>query len=260
MPRSGTSMTAAIFARLGYFVAEDEKKQLRQGDEYNPAGYFEAAPLIDANAQVFAAAGFQFDNTWLYEPISTAQANAIYDVPAEESHRQLAAKYDQHSPWVWKDPRLCYTLAYWWPLVNHSNTVVLLLKRDPKQIFQSFLRVDWRRNTSKDKQDTFKRVDEHMAAAERAIEKLAIPHITIHYSDYAQQPDEIARRMSEFFAVDLQANQLGYSGKLNNSTLRGKCMRLADNIADLVPDKIRKFIKRCIPRRLLRMLFPGRYS
>ena len=33
MPRSGTSMTAAIFARQGYFLAEDTDEELRPGDE-----------------------------------------------------------------------------------------------------------------------------------------------------------------------------------------------------------------------------------
>ncbi|MEJ2363028.1 MAG: hypothetical protein P8Z75_16755 [Gammaproteobacteria bacterium] len=42
MPRSGTSMTAAIFARAGYYVSGDDEKQLRIGDEYNPDGYWEA--------------------------------------------------------------------------------------------------------------------------------------------------------------------------------------------------------------------------
>jgi len=258
MPRSGTSMTAAIFARLGYFVAEDEKKQLRKGDEYNPAGYFEAEPLIEANAKVFSAAGFPFDNSWLYEPINSDQAHAIFAVPADESHKQLVAKYDHQSPWVWKDPRLCYTLAYWWPMMDPTNTVVLLLKRDPGQIFQSFLRVNWRHNTRKDKQDTFKRIEEHIAAAELAIQKFSIPHITIHYSDYSQHPFEVAQRMSEFFSIELDASQLGYSNKLNNSTLRGKFMRLVDTTANLVPDRIRKFIKACIPKRLIRLIFTGR--
>ena len=55
-PRSGTSLAASIFARLGHFVADDEAAQLRDPDHFNPGGYWEAEPLIEANASLFQRA------------------------------------------------------------------------------------------------------------------------------------------------------------------------------------------------------------
>ena len=49
MPRSGTSMVTNIFAKSGFFLAEDESNELRAGDEFNPSGYWEAQDLISAN-------------------------------------------------------------------------------------------------------------------------------------------------------------------------------------------------------------------
>ena len=46
-------MTTNIFVRQGYFVTQDLKSQTRQGDKDNPAGYFEAESLIEANVDVF---------------------------------------------------------------------------------------------------------------------------------------------------------------------------------------------------------------
>lgn len=260
MPRSGTSMTTAIFARKGYFIAEDEARQLRKGDEYNPAGYFEAEPLIKSNTAVFNAAGFPYDNTWLYEPITKQQSDAIFDVQPVPEHAQLVIKYNKHSPWIWKDPRLCYTLAYWWPLMDPKNTLVLFLKRDPKQILQSFLRLKWRGNTEEEKQDVYKRINEHLSFARATIEKFNIPHIVIDYSDYAKTPEKTAERMSAFFGLSISPGDLGYSDRLNNSGLRGRLSNRVDKLADRVPDKLRKFIKRLIPASLLRLLFPGRYK
>ncbi len=260
MPRSGTSMTTAIFVRQGFFVAEDEGKELRKGDEYNPSGYFEAEPLTKSNAAIFKAAGFEFDNTWLYKPITDTQANTIFNLPHLQSDRQLVARYNEHSPWVWKDPRLCYTLAYWWPLMDHSNTVVLLLKRDADEILQSFRRLKWRRHTTEDKQDVYMRITGHMNFVEQTIKYFKIPHIVIDYASYANEPEITAQRMKDFFGLPISAEELGYQPKLNNSGIRGRVSALLNNIADHIPDGLRKFFKRLMPTALLKILFPGRYS
>ena len=52
-PRSGTSMTARIFTRQGYFVTEDETNDLQEANEFNPYGFWESAGLRDCNAEVY---------------------------------------------------------------------------------------------------------------------------------------------------------------------------------------------------------------
>jgi len=258
MPRSGTSMTAAIFANKGYFVAEDEKNELRKGDEYNPAGYWEAEPLIKSNAEVFNSVGFMHDNTWLYEAISAQQAMGILALAKDPKHAGLVKHYDDHQPWVWKDPRLCYTIGYWWSYMNPETTRVLLLKRDPKEIHQSFLRVKWRTSSKQDKLDTYQRVEDHINAAEYAIKKLAIPHIVVNYSDFAKYPESTARQISDFFGFDLSPEELGFSRKLNNSRLLGRLSTQVDKLGDRIPDGLRKKIKSCIPKSLIKLIFPHR--
>jgi hypothetical protein len=256
MPRSGTSMTAAIFANAGFYVTKDEESHLRKSDEFNPMGYWEAEPLIQANAEVFRSAGFPYDNIWLYEPISAELASRILELKQMPDHKQLVEDFNQHRPWVWKDPRLCYTLGYWWPMMDQANTRVLLLKRDPKQIYNSFLRLKWRTASKQDRDDTFQRVEDHINAAERAIQKYNIPHIVVDYTDFAQDADATAKRISEFFELSLQRQDLGFDKRANNSNLRGKLSILLDRIADHIPDKMRKFIKRLIPSKLLHLVFP----
>lgn len=258
MPRSGTSMTTAIFSRKGYFVAEDETKELRKGDEYNPSGYWEAEPLINANTEVFQSAGFMRDNTWLYENIEHQQLLKILELKKSESHADLVQQYYNHSPWIWKDPRLCYTIGYWWQYMNPENTRVLLLKRDPKEIYQSFLRVKWRSTNKADKEDTFKRVEEHINAAELAIQKHNIPHIVIDYADFESDPTSTAKKIGDCFRMELNADELGFSSKLNNSHLSGKISTTLDRMADKLPDGLRKTIKFLVPKSLLKKIFPHR--
>jgi hypothetical protein len=256
MPRSGTSMTAAIFARAGYFVTADPENQLYKSDEFNPTGYWEAEPLIQANAEVFQAVGFPRDNTWLYEPIPHAKALAISEIKRDPKHLQLLEAFNRHRPWMWKDPRLCYTLGYWWPLMDPATTRVLLLKRDPQEIHRSFLRLKMCSPSAQDRAELFQRVEDHIKAAEYAIEKYNIPHIVVHYSDYARDADATASRISEFFDLSLQVEDLGFDKRANGSSLRGKIAFHLDRIADRMPDRMRKSIKRVIPASLLHLVFP----
>ena len=260
MPRSGTSMTTSIFARNGYFVSEDEKNELRSGDEFNPSGYWEAEPLIKCNAEILKSTGFQHDNTWLYEAITDKQTSAIYNIEPLNDHIQLIKDYDKKSPWVWKDPRLCYTLAYWWPLLDQENTLVLLLKRDPKEIYQSFLRLKWRTTSPKDKADVLLRIKGHLDAAQVAINKYNIPHITIFYSDFKTNPNETAKKINDFFGLNLIDNDLGFNYKLNNSSFRGKINRYTDTIGDFLPPKIRSKVKKIIPIFIWKLINPHRYT
>lgn len=256
MPRSGTSMTAAIFARAGYHVTEDESVRLRQADEYNPGGYWEAEQLIQANAAAFRAAGFAHDNTWLYEAISLEQAERISELDRMDAHQQLVTEFNRHQPWVWKDPRLCYTLGYWWPLVDQSNTRVLLLKRDPAQIYNSFLRVKWRQPGQQSRQDVYARIEAHMKAAEAAIARYDIPHITVAYNEFADNPDLTARRLSELFDVRLTGRDLGFDKRANNSGVRGRLAIVLDRCADHLPAGLRRGIKYLMPSWLMKFLFP----
>ena len=145
VPRSGTSMTAHIFVTKGYFVAKDAETELHSGDEFNPKGYWEANSLIEANVDLFKSVGYAFHNTWMFEPITDEQAARIPAVEKMPRHRELVDGYDANRPWIWKDPRLCYTLGYWWQFMNPETTAVLLLRRKVEHVFQSFLRMGWRK-------------------------------------------------------------------------------------------------------------------
>jgi len=237
MPRSGTSMTTNIFAKSGYFVAEDEGDQLRSGDEFNPSGYWEAEPLIEANAQIFSDAKYNHDNTWLYDPISADQAENINTLKRRDEHKDLVNTYNKNTPWVWKDPRLCYTISYWWELMN-DNTGVLLLKRDHDEIYNSFIRLKWREKNNESKADVMKRIKDHISTAELALKKYNIPYISVDYSDFKNNPVDTANKIN----------------------LQGKIIKFTDMIGNMLSDPVRKKIKKIIPVFVWKLIYPNKYT
>lgn len=258
MPRSGTSLVAGIFGRKGYYAAEDPDAELRTGDQHNPGGYWEAETLTRLNAGVFAAAGYAEDTSWLGAPMPPEAAARIGTLVAPDEHRALVASYEAHAPWLWKDPRLCYTLGYWWPLLPRERTRVLLTRRDPEAIWLSFVRLHWREATPSAKADVMARIEDHLGAAETAIARLGIPHLEVRYEDFAADPAGMAARLGDFLDLDLRAEDLSFSTKLDHSRLRGRIATLLEHGYERLPPGLRRTAKRLAPRALFRALYPER--
>jgi hypothetical protein len=216
-------MAAHVFARQGYFTAHDES-ELARADRHNRGGYWEAKWLVRANVEVFREVGYTHHNTWLHEPMPESTARLIADLEPLPGHRELVQSYQQRAPWLWKDPRLCYTLGYWWKLMPPESTCVLLIERDLEHVFQSFVRMSWRENTPAAREETIARLGAHMTAARRAIAELDIPHVAVTYEDFERSTDRVAGEIAAAFDIPLEAPDLGFVARRNHSHdhLRGR--------------------------------------
>lgn len=257
MARSGTSLTASIFAKNGYFLAKDESKELKEGNAFNPTGFFEAETVIDMNRDVFKAVGYQADNSWMFEPIESRHIEAIGRLSPLAGHEELVAFYNSKSPWVWKDPRLCYTLEYWWPMMD-SNTAVLLVRRKPDAIYNSFLRTGWITTSSEDKRATFERIEQHIAQAVSVIERLNIPYVEIDYDDFKSSPQAVCDKLNAGFDLNITPDGLNYEDAYNHSTFMGRLSTRIDVVLNRLPKSWIHTLKRLAPSAFLRVLFPER--
>jgi hypothetical protein len=258
MARSGTSLTASIFASHGYYV--DEEEAITPKNHTNPKGLWESMGLLALNEKLLRATGFARDNTWRYQAITGEQVAALAKVEPGEEHRDFLRRFEAHAPWVWKDPRLCYTLANWWPLLDHDNTLVLLVLRDPAAIYSSFVRIGWREDSPAARAELNERTAQHIASARRIIAELGIPAITIRYEEYSETPDAIAARIGAAAGITLDAGELGYDGRFNHNNPKGKLGGRIDRIANMLPSSWVKAAKRLLPESLLRWLYPERYQ
>ena len=256
MARSGTSLTASIFAKQGYFVSEEPDKELKGPDKFNPSGYWELENLVEANASLLRTAGFNGHNTWTSEEITSDQAEAIGSISPRQEDIDFVQFFESKQPWVWKDPRFCYTLIYWWPLLNPETTKVLLVTRSPQDIWRSFQRTKWRADTAENKMDFMRRIGDHVRFARNTLARLGISFLEVDYSDYANNPKDTAEKLSVYFGMELSADDLGYRDQYNNATPRGFIENIARKVAALFPESIRRFIKQLIPAFIARKIFP----
>jgi len=247
-----------MFAKKGYFVADNPDSELEGPNKFNPGGYWEPAKLVDSNVEIFRAVGFEDHNTWTRREIGHEQSEAIYALQPQNTHKTLLSQYQENQPWVWKDPRFCYTLGYWWPLMDPEKTAVLLLTRNPEDVYRSFMRIKWRKDVAEDKDEFIRRINDHIDAARACIKRMNIPHIEIDYSSYSSRPAETAEAIGDFFDLRLTADDLGYNEKYNHSSLSGYLEFYAEKMVSAVPKSLRRFLGKITPGFLIRILLPSR--
>jgi hypothetical protein len=252
LPRSGTSLTAAIFVKKNYRTPSD----LLPTNEANPFGYWEAESLNDNNAAVLAAAGFPFHNTWMFDRIQPAHARKIFELSPLPEHKRYLQAFEQHRPWVWKDPRFCYTLAYWWPMMNPKTTGVVLVRRTKAAIYRSFDRLDWRRPIAAGKDDFYARIDDHLGAAMDAIRTFDIPHLEIDYDEFLDAPERLADRISGFFGISVTAADLNARPELNHNYLRGRMSGTLRIVTRVLPGRAKRALRRIVPQSVMDALYP----
>lgn len=256
MARSGTSLTAGVFARKGYYVGSIARERLRIGDHNNPFGYFEADILIDQNVELFRSAGYSCHNTWLFDPIPERSVRRLSELRWSRQHRDLVDLFEANTPWMWKDPRLCFALRYWWRYMDPSRTHVLLVQREPKDIYWSFVRRGWCGTRTNDRELLFQRVEQHYASALETIESLKIPYVAVNYSEYMDHPEQVASRLGAFFDLELAVQDLNVRTNLNHSHLRGKSSSLLRSQLMKLAPGIRSRIKGALPSFLLNIVLP----
>jgi len=143
--------------------------------------------------------------------------------------------------------------------MNAETTVVLLLKRDPLEIYQSFLRLKWRDHSPEEKTTTLTRISDHLDFATSAIKSLNIPFVEVEYGDYSKRPTKVVKALNQCLGLNLTVQDLGYDANLNHNGFSGMFKIFLNRMIDAVPDQIRKKIKKMIPMALLKALYPHRY-
>jgi hypothetical protein len=251
MPRSGTSLTMAIFARKGYYVGPVKRDRYREGDEHNPFGYFEADAIVKRNAALFERLGFPHHNTWLFDRINPQIAERILYTPHDPIDRELVESYKDIPLWAWKDPRLTYTLGYWWRLMDPEAVRVILCWREPEDVKRSFERMGWAVQP-----DLIERVREHWEAAHKAIVEFNIPHVLVNYTDYLEEPMETAARISKLLDLDVSESDLNVREELNHAASFNSLSAFARRQALRVPVPLRRAARRILPRWILERVLP----
>jgi len=131
----------------------------------------------------------------------------------------------------------------------------LLLTRSKEDIYQSFLRVGWRQDSKKSREDVFNRIKSHWRFAEDIVNKYEIPHIKVDYSEYINSPDEVAKKIAMLFNLELDGVDLNVRNDLNHGASSSSILcKIGRRVTPYY--RLRKLLNIVMPQFILTRLFP----
>jgi hypothetical protein len=134
MDRSGTSAVTGLLRLLGLRTPLNE--DLVQARNANPKGVWESESLVAFNRRLLTVVGsderfpLALERGW--------ENDSRLDPLRQEAPEAFQRSFP-NSPWVWKDPLLCLTFAFWRSALA-VRPVVVLVNRNPLEVAASALR------------------------------------------------------------------------------------------------------------------------
>jgi hypothetical protein len=140
--RSGTSMLSGTLAGAGYYMGN----ALYRPRSANPKGFYESRAINAINERLLAPHAPLRSRWWplrvwrhLFPSerwLARLPPEIVITAPPRLARR--IARQVAHRPFAFKDPRFCYTLSAWRPLLP-KNTAFLCIFREPGRTVKSIL-------------------------------------------------------------------------------------------------------------------------
>lgn len=124
---SGSSVVTGLIAGAGYWPGHSTEKI-----QYET---YENSRLIELNREILLAAGFHWENESDLLYPTPDQMHMAKERADKESLRAFVEDCTKHSPFVWKDPRLVYTIHVWKDLLDLDRTRFIVADRDIRQVW-----------------------------------------------------------------------------------------------------------------------------
>lgn len=131
---SGSSVLTGLIARAGYWTGERTHVKNNSTGSYNT---YENSKLVELNNQLIKLTKCTITPHSWYDRSLFARFEAIDSGIDRQQFRQFIDECNEHSPWIWKDPKLWFTLAFWLDLLGEKNVRCIVLYRDPYRLWVS---------------------------------------------------------------------------------------------------------------------------
>lgn len=123
---TGSSVFAGLLAQDGYWIGSSTIKK----PDYDT---WENAELVRLNTQILRDAQFSENWTMRYEDWYIDHIMRQHDRIIDGEYSAFIQQCNDHSPWLWKDPRLWLTIRYWRRFLDLDTIYFLLIRREPMQ-------------------------------------------------------------------------------------------------------------------------------
>ena len=204
---SGSSVLAGLLGRAGYWLGHETKK----------IGYdtYENSELVDLNRKILEDSGFFHEDAGDLPPPSIPSIQALANSEGLEGFRGFLRECSENAPWLWKDPRLSYTMFFWNRIHDFSSSKFILATRDSRQawtglVLRGKLNMPWKDYLEIEGNDD--------AAATRFLRDHSIRPHTVAFEDLILRPEEVIEGLNGFLgtAITMSDFRTIYKGSLGD--------------------------------------------
>ena len=195
--QSGSSVLTALIARAGLWC----------GDETTDVGYntYENAELVQLNRELLRVSGIKWDSPSQEAGPAIERLRARVREADNRDAQSFVQKCAAHVPWIWKDPRLCYTMHYWEAFLNVADCQFVIMNRDWRQA--------WSGHMIKGKPPVsladFAKVQVRAGeAAQSYVSDRGLPHFVTTFEELTVEPTRVLSALNEFLGTSLTLGDL----------------------------------------------------
>ena len=194
---TGSSVFAALFGRAGLWLGSDTVAKA----DYDT---FENADLVTLNRRLLDELAPELDHEHRFDPadvVAIERAAANIDL---KPYRTFVQQCSAHGAFVWKDPRLTWTIRIWAKLLDLERTSFLVLTRDD---LQAWISANARRHVQS--WDFTRRYNHGINASNGAfVRSLGRPVMQTSFEALLLEPEETLARLNESYGLSLCLSDL----------------------------------------------------
>lgn len=194
---SGSSVITGFLSSAGLWTGSETIYKDGITGKYET---YENKALVGLNEKLLEIAGIEFGDKERYDVKIKYKLRELLLTENLEPYQHLVRECEAHSPWIWKDPRLLLTLGFWAGLLDLNNVKVIVLHRNPYELWksQNIKRIIYSYTYLKNAEnDTRKELTGYL-------ESQNFSFISIEYDDFVKRPEKHIEKLKEFVGVDLR--------------------------------------------------------
>lgn len=210
---TGSSVFTALLGRANYWAGE----ATFQKPDYNT---HENVELIELNKQLMKEMGFTKDHEHYFDEAEIEKLTKSASELDLTPYKNFVQRCQNNQPWIWKDPRLTWTIRIWAKLLDLDGIAFVILTRDAEQAWiSSNLRrhIQTRQFTQKYNSGITKSL-EHFLSHQQS------NFLSYEFENLLLNPEETLSELNEFLDISLSMEDLRsvYNGPLYQKTRNWK--------------------------------------
>ena len=194
---SGSSVITGFLAKSGLWTGDDTVFKDNVTGKYET---YENTKLVNLNDSLIKEAGANFEGKARYDATARGKFNELYEKIDATKYNKFIEECNDHSPWIWKDPRLFVTIGFWRNCLNLSNIKVIVLHRNSYELWksQAIKRIIYSYSYLKKSED--KTRNELISY----LESNNFSFISLEYDQFTRGPATSISKLNEFIGANLK--------------------------------------------------------